>query len=101
MLTARRLQNACPSCTAQILKLYVHSIAEISPAIAPTSRHTISRSRFRGRRQNARFLSTTSKKLQDGRTEDAAEVQISRQAQKNSLYDRTKHGYHQTKTPKR
>lgn len=80
MLTARRLQNACPSCTAQILKLYVHSIAEISPAIAPTSRHTISRSRFRGRRQNARFLSTTSKKLQDGRTEDAAEGQISRQA---------------------
>lgn len=80
MLAARRLQNACPSCTAQILKLYVHSIAELSPAIASTSRQTISRSRFRGRRQSARFLSTTSKRLQDGRTEDAAEDHISRQA---------------------
>lgn len=79
MLAARRLQNACPSCTAQILKLYVHSIAEISPAVAPTSRQTISRSRFRGRRQNARFLSTTSKKLQDGRTEDVADGHLSRQ----------------------
>lgn len=79
MLAARRLQNACPSCTAQILKLYVHSIAEISPAIAPTSRQTISRSRFRGRRQNARFLSTTSKKVQVGRTEDAADGHLSRQ----------------------
>lgn len=80
MLTARRLQNACPSCTAQILKLYVHSIAEISPAIASNSRQNISRSRFRGRRQNARFLSTTSKRLQDGHTEDTNGAQMPHQA---------------------
>ncbi|KAI3392114.1 hypothetical protein diail_6157 [Diaporthe ilicicola] len=79
MLAARRLQNTCPSCTAQLLKLYVHSVAEISPAVVPTSRQALSRSRFRGRRQNARFLSTTSRKPQNGRTEDVSEGQISPQ----------------------
>ncbi|KAG8167812.1 hypothetical protein KVR01_003501 [Diaporthe batatas] len=78
MLAARRLQNACPSCTAQILKLYVHSIAEISPAIAPNSQHVVSRSRLRSRRQSARLLSTTSRKFQNGPTEDAAESQTPR-----------------------
>ncbi|POS75312.1 37S ribosomal protein Rsm22 [Diaporthe helianthi] len=80
MLAARRLQSACPPCTAQILKLYAHSIAEISPAIAPNSRPTPSRSRFRSRRQNARLLSTASRNLQDGRTQDAAESQTPGQA---------------------
>ncbi|KAK2600567.1 hypothetical protein N8I77_010090 [Diaporthe amygdali] len=77
MLTARRLQNACPSCAAQILKFYVHSIAAINPAAVTNLRQAFSRSRLPGRRQNARFLSTTSTKSQDGRTEDVGEGQMS------------------------
>lgn len=74
MLAARRLQNGCPSCTARILKLYVHSIAEIAPTPAATAgsrntRHLTSRTRLRGRRHDARFLSTSSRKLEERTSE--------------------------------
>ncbi|KUI59001.1 37S ribosomal protein S22, mitochondrial [Cytospora mali] len=73
MLAARRLQNSCPQCTAQILKLYVHSIAEISPATARTTRGSISRTRLRPRRNDARFMSTTPRKFRDEQTENPVE----------------------------
>ncbi|KUI74509.1 37S ribosomal protein S22, mitochondrial [Cytospora mali] len=73
MLAARRLQNSCPQCTAQILKLYVHSIAEISPATARTTRGSISRTRLRPRRNDARFMSTSPRRLRDEQTENTVD----------------------------
>lgn len=75
MLAARRLQNGCPSCTAQILRFYVNSIADIAPAAAAhrTTRHFNSRSRFHSRRNDARLLSTSSRRLQDGKTKNRSE----------------------------
>lgn len=72
MLAARRLQNGCPSCTAQILRFYVNSIADIAPAAAAhrTTRHFNSRPRLQIRRNYARLLSTSSKRLQDGGSND-------------------------------
>lgn len=68
MLAARRAQGGCPSCTAQILKVYVHAIAELAPATVAsrTARHLPSRTRFRDRSHDARFLTTSSRRLQDG-----------------------------------
>lgn len=74
MLAARRLQNGCPSCTAQILKLYANTFAEISPAAATAARTTrrfTPRARISSRRSDARFLSTSSRRLKDGTTEHA------------------------------
>lgn len=74
MLAARRrLQNACPQCTAQILKLYVRSIAEISPATARSTRNSISITRSRPRTNDARFMSTSPRKLRKEQTENAAD----------------------------
>lgn len=79
MLAARRLQNGCPSCKAQILKLCVHSIAEIAPAPAAaaaasrSTRHLTSRTRLSGRRHDARFLSTSSRRLEEKKTEEKTE----------------------------
>lgn len=71
MLSARRLQNACPQCTAHILRFYVNSFAEISPAaISRTTQEAITRTRFRRRSNNARFLSTSSKRLQEEKPEN-------------------------------
>lgn len=72
MLAARRLRNGCPSCTANILRFYVNSIAEIAPAAAAhrTTRHFNSRPRLHSRRNDARSLSTSSGKLQDSRKEE-------------------------------
>lgn len=77
MLAARRLQNGCPSCTAQILKLYVHSIAEIAPAPAAAvagrgSRRLTTRSRPSGRRHDARLLSTSSRRLEERKTDNTS-----------------------------
>ncbi|CAN8100535.1 unnamed protein product [Discula destructiva] len=75
MLAARRLQNGCPSCTAQILRFYVSSIADIAPAAAAaaaahrTTRHYSSRPRLHGRRNDSRLLSTSSRKLHSDSTE--------------------------------
>lgn len=73
MLTARKLQNACPRCTAQILKVYVHSIAEISPATARTTRESISRTILRPRKHDARFMSTSTRKSREEHTGDAVD----------------------------
>ncbi|KAJ4386562.1 37S ribosomal protein S22 [Gnomoniopsis smithogilvyi] len=72
MLAARRLQNGCPSCTAQILRFYVNSIADIAPAAAArrTTRSFNSRPRLHGRRNDARLLSTSSRSLQDASAKD-------------------------------
>lgn len=85
MLAAQRAQNACPRCTAHILRFYVNSWAELAPAAATrTSRQATNTStttaaaataRFRGQRNNARFLSTSSRRLEQqpqGPTEDAS-----------------------------
>lgn len=79
MLAARRLQNGCPSCTAQILKLYVHSIAEIAPAPAAaaasrSTHHLTSRTRLGGRRRDARFFSTSCRRLEEKKTEEATQT---------------------------
>ncbi|KAJ4421076.1 37S ribosomal protein S22 [Gnomoniopsis sp. IMI 355080] len=72
MLAARRLQNGCPSCTAQILRFYVNSIADITPAATAhrTTRHFNSRPRLQNRRNEARLLSTSPRRLQDGSSKD-------------------------------
>lgn len=79
MLAARRLQNGCPSCTANILRFYVNSIAEIAPAAAAhrTTRHFNSRPRLHSRRNDARLISTSSRKLQDKHNDERSTKQRS------------------------
>lgn len=72
MLAAKRVQNVCPRCTAQISKFYVNSFVElIAAATGRTVRHaTTSSARFRSRRNYARFLSTSARRLRQEPTED-------------------------------
>lgn len=74
MLAAKRVQNACPRCTANILRFYVNSFAELAPAATNRSARQANQTSacFRGRRNNARFLSTSPKRLQGGPIEDAS-----------------------------
>lgn len=72
MLAAKKVQNACPRCTAHILRFYVNSFVELASAVPSRSvRQTTTSTRFRGPRTNARFLSTSSRRLQQGITQDA------------------------------
>lgn len=72
MLAAKRVQNACPRCTAHILRFYVNSLTELTPAATGRSaRQATTSAPFRNRRNNARFLSTSPRRLQQGPTEDA------------------------------
>lgn len=73
MLAAKKAQNACPRCTAHILRFYVNSFAELARTAATRSSRqaTITSARFRNRKNNARFLSTSLRRLRQGPTEDA------------------------------
>lgn len=81
MLAARRLQNGCPSCTAQILRFYVNSIAGFAPAAAAhrATRLFNSRPRLHGRRNEARPLSTSPRRLQHDNSENGSIDQQARQ----------------------
>lgn len=70
LAASRRLQNVCPNCTAQILRFYERSIAELSITALPPSRRATPRNGFRHRRNDARFLSTTPRRAQEKSTED-------------------------------
>lgn len=72
MLAAKRAKDACPRCTAHILRFYVNSFVESTlVATGRTSRHApTSSARFRSRRNHARFLSTSSRRLQQEPNED-------------------------------
>ncbi|PSR87225.1 mitochondrial small ribosomal subunit Rsm22-domain-containing protein [Coniella lustricola] len=73
LATRRRLQHGCPSCTAQILRFYISSIAEIAPAATAPRRATrpvFSRTQCRTRAGAARLFSTSSTRLQETRPEN-------------------------------
>ncbi|KAK7740802.1 37S ribosomal protein S22 [Cytospora paraplurivora] len=57
----------------QILKVYVHSIAELSPATARSTRQAISRTRLRPRKNDARFMSTSPRKSREGISKNKAD----------------------------
>lgn len=72
MLAAKRVQKSCPRCTAHILRFYVNSFAELAPAaIGRSIRHAKPSAQFRDRRNNARLLSTSTRRLQEVRDENA------------------------------
>ncbi|KAI1760587.1 Rsm22-domain-containing protein [Hypoxylon sp. FL1150] len=68
MLSAAKARGACPRCRTQLLNLFENGFAGLrpnSPRMLTRSVHSNLKTFPSGRRSNARFFSTTKRKLQD------------------------------------